>query len=150
MSAWPTRDGDCRHGRRGPTGDPLRVRRRPEPVCRVPARSAARREGLGPARGHRLWLAPEAKPWTYELDNVPVAVRAIPGGVRTRRRGAAHAREKVNGRVPGVPAQPVTVTHALTNRGRKPVALAPWALSVMAPGGMAIIPLPAKIRTRSA
>jgi hypothetical protein len=39
----------------------------------------------------------------------------------------------------------MTVVHTLTNRGRKPFALAPWALSAMAPGGMEIVPLPAKI-----
>src|SRR6266511_4651945 len=34
----------------------------------------------------------------------------------------------------------VTVRHTLTNRGQKPFELAPWALTVMNPGGTAIIP----------
>ena len=36
----------------------------------------------------------------------------------------------------------VRVTHRLHNRGLWPVTLAPWALSAMAPGGTAILPLP--------
>jgi len=39
----------------------------------------------------------------------------------------------------------VTITHVLKNCGRKPRTLAPWALTVMAPGGTCIIPLPKKI-----
>jgi hypothetical protein len=31
--------------------------------------------------GHRLWIAPEEKPKTYELDNAPVEARAIPGAM---------------------------------------------------------------------
>ena len=38
----------------------------------------------------------------------------------------------------------MTLTHRLTNVGQKPTDLAPWALTVMAPGGVEIIPLPPK------
>jgi hypothetical protein len=34
----------------------------------------------------------------------------------------------------------VRIIHRVTNHGKQPVALAPWALSVMAPGGHAIVP----------
>ncbi|MCC6188794.1 MAG: hypothetical protein IT318_07145 [Anaerolineales bacterium] len=37
----------------------------------------------------------------------------------------------------------VRVTHALRNQGLWPVELAPWALSAMAPVGVAILSLPA-------
>ena len=37
-----------------------------------------------------------------------------------------------------------TVTHRLRNVNSQPVTLAPWALTVMAPGGTAIVPLPAR------
>jgi hypothetical protein len=33
--------------------------------------------------GHRLWIAPECQPDTYELDNAPLVHRKIPGGIRT-------------------------------------------------------------------
>jgi hypothetical protein len=39
----------------------------------------------------------------------------------------------------------ITIEHTLTNCGRKSVTLAPWALTVMAPGGKAILPLPKKV-----
>ena len=38
----------------------------------------------------------------------------------------------------------VTVVHRLINIGDVPSTLAPWALTVMPPGGTAIVPLPAK------
>jgi len=38
----------------------------------------------------------------------------------------------------------VTVVHRITNVGQGANELAPWALSVMAPGGLEIIPLPTK------
>jgi hypothetical protein len=96
--------------------------------------------------GHRLWIAPEVKPDTYELDNTPVEVRKIPDGVRT---------VQPVGRLTGVRKRmditlspgrnEARIVHTLTNMNRGAVVLAPWALTVMAPGGMAIIPLPAKI-----
>ena len=36
----------------------------------------------------------------------------------------------------------VRVVHRLRNTGAWPVELAPWAISVMAPGGFAVAPLP--------
>ena len=96
--------------------------------------------------GHRLWLAPEAKPETYELDNGAVSVRVLENEVRTL---------QPVGRLTGIQKRMdiqmerrrnvVTVTHTLQNAGRKARTLAPWALTVMAPGGMCIIPLPKKI-----
>lgn len=96
--------------------------------------------------GHRLWLAPEVKPLTYELDNVPVKVAAIPNGVRTAQApGPLTGVQKKMAITLDPKRNSVRIVHTLTNRGRKPVTLAPWALTVMAPKGMAIIPLPAKI-----
>ena len=96
--------------------------------------------------GHRLWFAPEAKPDTYELDNKPVTIRRIEGGIRTiqepgpltgiQKRMDIRLAERKN---------EITLTHVLTNRGRKPRTLAPWALTVMAPGATCVLPLPRKI-----
>ena len=96
--------------------------------------------------GHRLWIAPEAKPQTYELDNACVRAREIRNGVRTvQPAGPLMGVEKRMDITLDPGADRVKIVHTLTNRGRKPVTLAPWALSVMAPRGMAIIPLPGKI-----
>lgn len=97
--------------------------------------------------GHRFWVGPEAKPWSYELDNAPyVTAQAIAGGIRT---------EQAPGPLTGLAKSiditladdrnRVTLRHQLTNRSEAPVRCAPWALTVMGPGSQAIIPLPAKI-----
>lgn len=97
--------------------------------------------------GHRLWVAPEGKPWSYEPDNEPYeSAAAIAGGVCVRQApgpvtGIAKQMEitlSENG-------QGVVVRHTLTNRSAIPVRCAAWALTVMGPDGQAIIPLPAKI-----
>jgi len=96
--------------------------------------------------GHRLWVAPEKKPDTYELDNVPVAVEATAGGVRTHQPAGALTRVAKRMQITlEQDANRVRILHTLTNEGDKAVELAPWALSVMAVGGMAVIPLPRKV-----
>ncbi|MBI2441130.1 MAG: hypothetical protein HYV35_07155 [Lentisphaerae bacterium] len=97
--------------------------------------------------GHRLWLAPEEKPKTYELDNLPVAIRKITaGGIRVVQPPGKLAQvEKTLEIALAERRNQVTIRHHLTNRGRKPITLAPWALTVMARCGTAIIPLPEKI-----
>ena len=92
--------------------------------------------------GHRLWHAPEAKPRSYIPDNGPVEVEA-------EGRDTLHIVQPVE-LVTGVKKEMiltlregrVTVKHMLTNEGLWPVELAPWGLSVMAPGGMGIVPQP--------
>jgi hypothetical protein len=96
--------------------------------------------------GHRLWIAPEADPLTYELDNAPIEVEEIPNGVRTNQ-----PTDTLSGvhKTMDITLDPenntVKVVHTLTNENEKAVECAPWALSVMAPDGMAVIPLPARI-----
>lgn len=96
--------------------------------------------------GHRLWVAPEDKPRSYELDNTPIAARITPAGVRVVKEAGPHTHIEKRMDLSMDPRRDrVTVVHTLTNCGRKRFALAPWALSAMAPGGMEIVPLPAKI-----
>ncbi|HID10481.1 MAG TPA: hypothetical protein EYP17_04165 [Candidatus Latescibacteria bacterium] len=89
--------------------------------------------------GHRLWHSPEARLRTYVPDNGPVEVRE---------KGALVALQPVE---PGTGIQKelrisledggATVIHRLYNQGLWTVELAPWALSVMAPGGIGIVPV---------
>ncbi len=91
--------------------------------------------------GHRLWLAPEAMPRSYFPDNV--AVKYTWDGKMLK---IAQPIETTVGVVkemeitldPG--ENRVTVLHRLTNRNLWDIELAPWALTVMAPGGRAIFP----------
>jgi hypothetical protein len=96
--------------------------------------------------GHRFWIAPEAKPATYELDNVPVKFKAIPHGVRMmQEKGPLSGMAKTLEITLAPDRNEVSVTHILKNLGRKAASVSPWALTVMAKNGMAVIPLPAKI-----
>jgi hypothetical protein len=96
--------------------------------------------------GHRLWVAPEEKPKSYEPDNAPVAIRPIAGGIRAvQAPGALTLVQKTMDITLTERRNEAAVVHHLTNTGRRPVTLAPWALTVMAKRGLLIIPLPAKI-----
>lgn len=96
--------------------------------------------------GHRFWIAPELKPRTYELDNSPVETEVIPYGIRTRQPpGALSECAKTMEISLDSKSNTVRIVHTLTNHGSEPIHGAPWALSVMAPNGMAVIPLPARI-----
>ncbi|HUU69935.1 MAG TPA: hypothetical protein VM186_10440 [Planctomycetota bacterium] len=91
--------------------------------------------------GHRLWHSPEAKPRTYFPDNLPVQISEIKNGLRTLQMVETTTGIQKQMEITLDPAKPhVKVVHRLTNRTLWPVKLAPWALSVMAPGGVAIIP----------
>lgn len=94
-----------------------------------------------PYGGHRLWHAPEAAPRTYYPDNVPVeysweaetlklvqSVEETTGIQKEMEITLASDENKI------------TITHRLTNKNLWAVELAPWALTVMAPGGRAILP----------
>lgn len=96
--------------------------------------------------GHRLWLAPEEKPKSYELDNRPVAIEKIPGGIRVVQAPgpSAHVQKSMEITLADG-CNNASIRHCLTNKGRKSIALASWALTVMAKRGTAIIPLPKKI-----
>lgn len=97
--------------------------------------------------GHRLWHAPEDSVRTYVLDNSPIKHEKLgETGVRL-----IQPIEKLTGIQKEIDltldaeGTGVTLVHRLRNKGSKTVELAPWALTVMAQGGVAIIPLPEKI-----
>ena len=90
--------------------------------------------------GHRFWSAPEAKPRTYFPDNAPVQTN-WDGKTLT----LTPPPETVNGiqkqiSVTMTASGDVHVVHKMTNISQWEIELAPWALSVMAQGGRAILP----------
>jgi hypothetical protein len=98
--------------------------------------------------GHRLWTAPEdfgkADSLCYALDNSE-AEHAIQGEFSVRvsnliERPARIRREMVVSLEETSPR--VTVEHRIIHEGGDSIELAPWGLSVMAPGGYAVLSQP--------
>ena len=95
--------------------------------------------------GHRFWLAPEHPVLSYLPDNAPVQHRALsdyevevenpPADQLPIRKIMRIALDAASTRV--------TVAHRAENAGQQPFAAATWGLSVMRPGGVELIPVPA-------
>ncbi len=91
--------------------------------------------------GHRLWHAPEEAPRTYAPDNGPVQhtwdgeALVLSQDVES----ATGIKKDIRIRFLKDNAT-IRVEHTITNTNLWDVTLAPWALSVMAQGGRAILP----------
>ena len=92
--------------------------------------------------GHRLWHAPEVMPRTYAPDNSSVRLEPSNQGVRLIQN---IERTTGIGKEIRVELDPqiarATVVHCLRNNNLWSIELAPWAISMMAAGGTAILPL---------
>ena len=99
-----------------------------------------------PYGGHRLWHAPEVNPRSYYPDNQPVKIEQTENTLSiiqdieetTNIQNIIRIHLETNG-------QNVHIDHILINKGIWPIELAGWAISMMGPGGKAVIPLPEKI-----
>jgi hypothetical protein len=93
--------------------------------------------------GHRVWVGPEDRVYTYPPDNSPIDIK-VDGAVLT----ATQPVEKITGVQKqlvikmDVSGSGVTIVHRLTNKGVFPLEFAPWALSMMTPGGFGITGFP--------
>jgi hypothetical protein len=93
--------------------------------------------------GHRLWHAPEQMPRTYYPDNSSVGYEIKDGVLRlTQPLESTTGIEKELDIYLHTDSSRVLVSHRLRNKGVSDIELAPWALTVLAPGGTAIVPLP--------
>jgi len=93
--------------------------------------------------GHRLWHAPEEKPRTYFPDNYPVGIEVKPGVTRLVQKTESTTGVQKEIELSLAKDEPsLKITHRLRNNNLWEITLAPWALSAMAPNGLAIIPLP--------
>jgi len=95
--------------------------------------------------GHRFWIAPEDEVISYHLDNGPVDYRIE----EFTQEIVIDSLQTQSGRIMkslGVTLADsdshVTVRHTARNDGDEPIQIASWALSVMKPGGVEIIPQP--------
>jgi hypothetical protein len=88
--------------------------------------------------GHRLWIAPEKKPNTYAPDSFPVLEEVIEGGVKLSSPIDEFGIQKSMSVI--VRSGFFEIQHQVTNHGSKAVFLAPWAITVMEPGGECLVP----------
>lgn len=101
--------------------------------------------------GHRLWAAPESFPETYTIDDQPPEIETSERRIVVRR-----ARDPRTGLVASMDVEldpagtGVAVVHTLENRSDGPQRLAPWGLTVVRPGGVALIPNPERRSQREA
>lgn len=89
--------------------------------------------------GHRLWTAPEDEIRTYEADNAEVEMERDGPGIWIRcRAGASGLARSIRVEVDSEGG--VALLHEVVNRGTSPQTIAPWCLTVMAPGGTCVFP----------
>ncbi len=108
------------------------------PDARIPVEG---REDYSLRGGHRLWVAPERPETTYVVDDAaPEIVPAQAGLDITQPVDRTGIQKSWQVRLPPEDLQ-VTLNHRLTNRGEKTVRLAPWAVTMLPPGGVGLLPL---------
>ena len=91
--------------------------------------------------GHRLWYAPESLTTTYIPDNQPVQIEMDGGELRVIQPVDEPTKIQKSLVIRLAPDQPhVTIEHQLTNLGQTSMTLAPWAITQLKPGGVAILP----------
>jgi hypothetical protein len=93
--------------------------------------------------GDRVWKAPEDPVATWAPDNVPVEISVTGNGLIARApvEPLTHLRKEIEIRMAGR-GTGVTVVHRVTNESLFPLEYSAWALTMMAPGGVAISGFP--------
>jgi hypothetical protein len=93
--------------------------------------------------GHRLWIAPETVPETYALDNSPLQV-SFPDGCTICLLSPIETETKLRKEMTVTMQEDgaVRVAHRIENCGPHTVRWAPWAVTVLAPGGTAFASFP--------
>src|SRR5499427_4948845 len=93
--------------------------------------------------GDRVWKAPEDPVATWAPDNVPVQISVTGNGLIARApvEPLTHLRKEIEIRMADRGTD-VTVVHRVTNESLFPLEYSAWALTMMAPGGVAISGFP--------
>ena len=93
--------------------------------------------------GHRLWTSPEYLPRTYFPDNVPVECEEVPNGIKVKQVPQQWTQIACSMTVTMAENEnKVEILHEVKNVGAWSIQFAPWALSVLAPGGFEVMPMP--------
>lgn len=93
--------------------------------------------------GHRIWQSPEAKPRSYASDHLPVSVTRLDNGVKITAPTEQWTLAQKEIEITFDANNPcrLNVKNRITNHGPWPYEFSVWALSVMAPGGVEILPM---------
>lgn len=92
--------------------------------------------------GHRLWYGPERPETTYLPDDQPVDIKRISGGVEVIQAPDDPTGIQKSWKVTlDENDAELELEHILTNTGSMSFSLAPWAVTMLRPGGVGVIPL---------
>ena len=91
--------------------------------------------------GHRLWIAPEHMPLTYDHDNQPVSITIDHNTIIIKKEIETQSgiEKSLKIQLDSVLAK-VEIEHILKNCGNLPIECAAWAITQLKPGGVAILP----------
>ena len=93
--------------------------------------------------GSRVWKAPEDPVASWAPDNVPVEIHVTPAGLIAREPVEPLTRLQKEIEVSmEASGTTVTVHHRIANRSLFPLEFAPWTLTMMAQGGIAVTGFP--------
>jgi hypothetical protein len=93
--------------------------------------------------GHRLWHAPEAMPRTYFLEDDGNTITELQDGILMEGQVDPHTGIRKSIEVRLAKNKPeVHLVHTLSNHGDQIVKLAPWSITQLRLGGVAIAPMP--------
>lgn len=93
--------------------------------------------------GHRLWVAPESLQITSAPDDDPVEIELTSEGVKLHQ--APDPRTKLQKTIHiklDHQRAAVTLDHLITNQGTVPTEIAPWSITQLPLGGLAVMPQP--------
>ena len=93
--------------------------------------------------GDRVWKAPEDPVATWAPDNVAVEIQSTDSGLIAREpvEPLTHLQKEIEISMAAT-GNSVTVSHRITNRSLFTLEFAPWALTMMAQGGVAVTGFP--------
>jgi len=90
--------------------------------------------------GHRLWCAPENPPLTFRPTRANCSCPNAAHGVRLERLEPQSGLRKSMDIELATNAAVVTIMHCIRNEGKESVELAPWPITILPMGGVAILP----------
>lgn len=91
--------------------------------------------------GHRMWHAPESHPRTYMPDNQPVGWTEVKNGIILSQdeESWTHIKKELEISMSPSTAE-IQLRHRMINNSAWSIELAIWAITLMSPGGVQILP----------